>query len=246
VAGTTASTAAIASGGFQNSFGGGTADAFVVKFDLAGNRTWATYYGGPAGDVGKSITVDQSENVYLSGYTFSNSAISAGGFQNALGGSADGFVAAFSGNGNRLCATYYGGAGIEDGPDVTVGTTGNVYLAGNTDTTAGIASGGFQNTYGGGIADAFLVKFTACALKNTTAEHDAQRPLAIFPNPSAGKFIIEGEGDVRIYNVLGEIVLTQSIQPGKTEIDLHDRQKGVYFIELRSGEKRAVQKLVLQ
>src|ERR1051326_5978276 len=64
---------------------------------------------------------------------------------------------------SRVWATYYGSNRTSFGMSATTDALGNVYLAGYTnDTTPGtMASGGFQNVYGGGTYDAFLVKFDA-------------------------------------------------------------------------------------
>ena len=61
---------------------------------------------------------------------------------------------------DRIWGTYYGGAGSEYNISCAADGSGNVYLSGNTGSLTGIASGGYQTTYGGGD-DAFLVKFNA-------------------------------------------------------------------------------------
>ncbi|NVK62990.1 MAG: SBBP repeat-containing protein, partial [Flavobacteriales bacterium] len=162
MAGFTSSTSGIASGGFQNTYGGGTYDAFLVKFDASGNRIWATYYGGNNTDFANDIAIDDAGNVYLVGGTKSTSGIASGGFQNTHGGgSYDGFLVKFDSAGNRIWSTYYGGTGWEEARSISTDTTGNVYITGFTSSTNSIASGGFQNTYAGGTYDSFLVKFNA-------------------------------------------------------------------------------------
>ncbi len=163
LAGSTSSTSSIASGGFQNTYGGGQSDGFLAKFSSGGSRIWATYYGGSGTDAGQSCAMDSSGNVYLAGFTESLTGIASGGFQNTFGGLYDdGFLVKFSSSGNRLWATYYGGNDSDFGRSCAVDNSGNVYLAGYTASTSGIASGGFQNTFGGGFNnDAFLVKFNS-------------------------------------------------------------------------------------
>ncbi|TAL57796.1 MAG: T9SS type A sorting domain-containing protein, partial [Bacteroidetes bacterium] len=100
-------------------------------------------------------------NVYLAGETGSASGIASGGFQNTPGGGEDALLVKFDASGNRLWATYYGGSGNDRGYGVASDVSGNVYLAGRTGSAAGIASGGFQNIFAGGVYDAFLVKFDA-------------------------------------------------------------------------------------
>ena len=58
----------------------------------------------------------------------------------------------------RIWATYYGGGNVEEGLSCATDDDGNVFLAGITESTSAIASGGHDNTINGGTC-AFLVKF---------------------------------------------------------------------------------------
>ena len=165
LAGYTTSTSGIASGGHQNTFAGGLTDAFLVKFNSSGIRQWATYYGGTGSDEFDYCTADVSGNLYLAGYTSSTSGIATGGHQNTFGGNADAFLVKFNSSGIRQWGTYYGGAGAELCYSCATDASGNVYLAGNTQSTSGIASGGHQNVFGGAIYDAFLVKFNSSGIR---------------------------------------------------------------------------------
>jgi hypothetical protein len=86
--GETGSTNAIATeGSHQSSYGGGDWDAFLVKFNSSGVRQWGTYYGGSNWDLGRSVAVDGSWNVYLGGWTYSTNAIATtGSHQSSYGG----------------------------------------------------------------------------------------------------------------------------------------------------------------
>jgi hypothetical protein len=110
---------------------------------------WASYYGGSSNDYGYSCGVDGSGNAYLAGQTNSTSGIASGGHQNAISGGGDAFLVKFNSAGVRQWATYYGGSGGDAGHSCAVDGSGNVYLAGGTNSTSGIASGGHQNTIGG-------------------------------------------------------------------------------------------------
>ena len=164
LSGNTVNDTGIASGGFQNTFGGGI-DAFLVKFDSYGNRLWATYYGGANEDEGTSVATDALGNVFLGGHSESSSGIASGGFLDTYGGVDEEYVVKFDAAGNRFCATYYSPEpGEMEGGYIAVDPSGNVYLTAFTSVTSGIASGGFQNTFGGGTYNAYLVKFTSCAI----------------------------------------------------------------------------------
>ncbi|MCA6435072.1 MAG: T9SS type A sorting domain-containing protein [Bacteroidetes bacterium] len=165
ICGYTQSTGNIATAGsHQLVYAGGTNDAFVAKFNTNGVRLWGTYYGGTTLDVATAITFDATNNLYVSGYTDSNSGISTpGAHQSSLNGNVDAFLVKFNSNGVRQWGTYYNGIMNAYGQGVTIDNLGNVILCGYTSSTGGTAiatSAAHQSVYGGGAWDAFVAKFS--------------------------------------------------------------------------------------
>jgi uncharacterized protein (TIGR02145 family) len=162
--GDTQSTSGIASiGAHQTVYGGGSYDCYIEKFNQVGDRLWGTYYGGSGLDEGGYITTDNNGNVFLAGVTSSDTGIATpGSYQpNRYNTSSDAFLAKFDSNGVRKWGTYFGGELNDFGEGCSIDVSGNIYLSGGTSSHTNIASpGGFQTTYGGGTADAFLVKFS--------------------------------------------------------------------------------------
>lgn len=158
--GFTMSAAGIEADGFQPVFGG-FVDAFLVKFDPAGDRLWATYYGGTLSEIIHHIDTDDYGNVVVSGITTSSELISSpGAFQETIGGGQDAFVVKFEPGGDRLWGTYFGSLWVERGDAIVVDTANNIYVAGKTTApTASSTPGAFQLA-NGGISDAFLLKLT--------------------------------------------------------------------------------------
>lgn len=148
----------------------GLMDVFVVKFNSAGVRQWGTYFGGSGTDQAYSCATDASGNIYISGFTDSNTGISTGGSHQTTfgGGFNDAFLAKFDGSGTLLWATYYGGNSIDDGYACATDASGNVYLAGASDYSVGTViatTGSHQDVYGGGANDAFLAKFNSSGVR---------------------------------------------------------------------------------
>ncbi len=161
LAGGTTSNTSIASDGHQTSFGGGTYDAYLVKFDAAGTRLWATYHGGNEPEVGMHMAVAPDGSVYLVGNTFSQNNIAWGtAHQSEKSGGKDSFIMKYSASGQAIWGSYYGGTGEEIDQSCAVAPNGDVYLSGSTNSLSGIADNGHQNTIAANH-DAFLVKFTA-------------------------------------------------------------------------------------
>ena len=165
IAGTTSSISGIAtSGAYDDTLNGSMQDAYLAKFNSAGQRLWATYYGGSSDNSGEAAMADDSGNVYITGYTLSSSGIATpGSFQDTITVpiSASVFLVKFNSSGIRLWGTYYGTSGSGDA--IATDKSGNVYLLGGT-SSGGMATGGAYQTSCIGY-DAFLVKFTSAGAR---------------------------------------------------------------------------------
>ena len=145
--------------GGPTSFGSGSFDAYLVKFNSSGVRQWATYYGGSGNDFGFSCATDASGNVFMIGITSSTSGIAtAGAHETAVN---NGFLVKFNSSGVRQWGTYFGG----NGKHCTTDASGNIYIVGETDLTSGIATAGTHQTINGGGSDGFLVKFNSSGVR---------------------------------------------------------------------------------
>jgi hypothetical protein len=153
------------SGSHQTTFGGGTSDGFLVKFNSVGVRLWATLYGGSAADQVLGCCTDIFNNVYITGFTSSSNAIAASGHQSTYAGVEDGFLVKLDSTGQRQWATYYGGIYSDRAYACFSDLFGNVYFSGSSTSPGSnvIATTGSQQTTsgGGGNYDAYLVKFNA-------------------------------------------------------------------------------------
>lgn len=161
----------IAYKGYSETYNG-VQDAYLVKFDANGNRIWATYYGGENWDVGHQSQVDASNNIYLTGATYSTENIAHNGHQNMIAGKEDAFLVKFDEGGERLWATYYGGPNHDYSYSCFVDIFGSVYIAGLTYSDTNISLNGFQNEKGEYSAG-FLAKFNTDCLPPAQPEGDA-------------------------------------------------------------------------
>lgn len=147
----------VSTGAFQGSLGGGR-DAFIIKMNGAGNRIWATFYGGSNDDLGNDIDCENGK-VIVTGYTQSTDfPVSGGAFQGSFAGGEDAFVVKLDSSGTQDWATYYGGSANDQGNGVSFDNDGEVYFTGLTQSSDfPITGGAFQTTLDGGD-DAFVAK----------------------------------------------------------------------------------------
>jgi uncharacterized protein (TIGR02145 family) len=172
VAGLTGSTIGISSpGAFQTVKHGGI-DSFIAKFDPSGSRLWGTYYGGneimpPDGDWINACGTDQQGNIYCFGETSSPDFIATPGtHQQNLSGSRDAFMVKFTGDGNRVWGTYYGGSNMEQEVGGCVAKNGLLYISGTTASSNNIATGGSFLPNLGTSPKAFLACFDTSGVRS--------------------------------------------------------------------------------
>ncbi len=145
----------------QTGYGGGLWDGFLVRFNSAGVRQWATYVGGKGAEIPAAVFCDLLGHVYIGGVTNSgNNIATAGGFQKTNSGGEDLFLIQFDTSGALKWGTYYGGPNNEFGG---IGCTDGLYayLSGYTTSTTGISTpGSFQpKLAAAGTNDILIAKF---------------------------------------------------------------------------------------
>jgi hypothetical protein len=74
--------------------------------------------------------------------------------------------------------------------------------------------------------------------------------INIFPNPNNGIFNIEiseeiNEFKYEVFNVSGQVILSENSYANKAAVDLSDFTKGLYFIKLIFGNKETAVKRIL-
>ena len=71
---------------------------------------------------------------------------------------------------------------------------------------------------------------------------------ALYPNPSKGSFTLElvEESNVIVYNMLGQMVLSLDKVSDVQQISLPDAPKGLYFVQIQSGNSNEIKKLIIE
>jgi hypothetical protein len=144
-------------GAAHSSYAGG--DAFVAKLGIAGNTlVYSTFIGGSASDSGYGIALDASGNAVIVGETSSsNFSVTAAGYQQTYGGGTDAFVTKLNSTGTAFTySSYLGGSGKDIAHAVALGSTGNIYLTGETNSNNFDVTAGAYETNNPGKADGFL------------------------------------------------------------------------------------------
>jgi fibronectin type 3 domain-containing protein len=118
--------------GKTNSFGEGSTDYFIIKWDTNGNRIWNKTWGGFNDETCNSIWGDGSY-LYITGQTQSFGAVELG-------------IIKWDTNGNQIWNQSWDGPSSEEGYSIW-GDANNLYITGST------------NSYGGGGSDLCLIKW---------------------------------------------------------------------------------------
>jgi hypothetical protein len=131
--------------------------ALIIDPELS----FSTYLGGSGDDRGNGIAVDGSGNVYVTGLTSSSDfPITFGTYDTSLDGWCDVYITKLNSMGSALSySTYLGGSGDDYGYKIAVDGSGNVYVAGSTDSTDfPTTPSAYDTSFNGGYSDVFVTK----------------------------------------------------------------------------------------
>ena len=260
--------------GTTNSFGSGLTDIFVIKTNSTGDTLWAKTYGGSNNDSGYSIHQTSDGGYIILGSTNSfgggNSDVylikinnlGAVSWSKTFGSGYDEFGYSaqqtldggyiITGSWNAVNNDVYliktdinGHSGCNsEGNAVTLSTYSNP----SVDTTLFYERDyGGTAGYGPPLMGSGAITTTIC-FSTSINEIGNNNELEISPNPSTGIFTIHSEGvkikQIKITNILGEIVYQSTTQNERTTIDLSKEAEGIYFVQLQSGDKIISKKIV--
>lgn len=124
----------------------GDADAFLAKYDVAGNLLWTRQLGSATRDFNHSVAVDAAGNAYISGAT-------QGALDGTNLGQYDAFLTKYDASGNLVWTRQTGSTQTDRSVGVALDSAGNAYLTGYTTGDVGAPNAG--------LGDMFLTKYDA-------------------------------------------------------------------------------------
>jgi len=195
---TTPTTGEIVVTGYAASFGAGSRDVLVTKLFANGTLAWARTLGGSNTDVGWALTTTPTAEIVVAGYTDSFGA----GSNNVL-------VAKLLTNGTLAWARTLGGSGNDRGYALTTMPTGEIVVAGDTDS------------FGAGDRDVLVAKFLAngtLAWARTLGGSSDDRGYAL-RTTSSGEIVVAGQtGSFGLEDVLLAKLDANGMVPGCSNI----------------------------
>lgn len=111
----------------------GNSDIFVASYDADGSKRWVKLLGGWSNDEARSLTIDSSKNIYVTGGTKSD----IGTAENH--GEWDALVAKLNRDGDLIWSELIGSNKEDMGEDLWVDNNGDIFLTGYTEGSLGIS-----------------------------------------------------------------------------------------------------------
>ena len=142
----------------------GSSDIFLSKFNSSGSFLWAITWGGNLEDTGYGVTVDGSDNAYVTGYFKGTVDFDPGTGEvwHTSNGAEDIFLSKFNPSGNLLWAITWGGNSEDIGYNATIDSLDNAYITGYFKGIVDFNPGaGLNNHTSNGAEDIFLSKFNS-------------------------------------------------------------------------------------
>lgn len=150
--------------GTANLTSAGGNDAFVAKLNSSGNYLWAKGIGSTGNDFILSLDLDASSNAIITGryYNTVDFDPGAGTFNLTSAGDGEIFLLRLDASGNFGWAKTMGGATLDLGFGVCYDQNGNIYTAGQYESTSDFNPPLAATSTSAGLGDIFLTKHSPC------------------------------------------------------------------------------------
>ncbi|MBY8983557.1 MAG: SBBP repeat-containing protein [Candidatus Lokiarchaeota archaeon] len=109
------------------SFGEGSGDIVLLKYDDSGIKQWNYTWGGSGDETGWGLTLDSSGNIYVAGTTHSFGV-----------GEGDLALIKFNSSGDVQWNRTWGGGALDTGNGVAIDSSGDIYVSGVTESFGAI------------------------------------------------------------------------------------------------------------
>ncbi len=174
-------------------------DGILLGFNHGlSNIIGGTFYGGIFDDEINDLTIDESDNIFIVGNTFSTSDFpSLNAFQTNYQGGQMAFMAKFTNSANLLISTFIGGTQNETGNGIAVNSLGEIFVTGSTSSPDFPFHRTVQETYNNWNCnhDGYVFKFNADGTRDWSSAYGGWRaddPKALTVN-SSGQVILVGK-----------------------------------------------------
>ncbi len=185
----------------------GTTDIFISKVNSLGNLIWAKKIGGAGDDIGTSLSLDGSGNIYVTGYFNSTVDFDPNAGINNLtsSGSDDIFITKLDANGNLVWVKKLGSSNTDRALSITLDASNNLYLTGMFSNTVDFdPNAGIVNLSSAGQFDVFVLKLSSIG------------NLIWAKNMGSGSSEV---GSAIITDALGNVYTTGEFQGGAADFD---------------------------
>jgi S-formylglutathione hydrolase FrmB len=137
---------------------------------------------------------------------------------------------------------------VVNGQDTIQGLKGNFDLTGYYDTCSITISREGYIDFDTTLVLLSDLTYTIFLSSSTSLFEESVPQIEIFPNPTSGFLSIElntsGQSLIKITDINGKLIRSESIERTRAQLDLSSFQKGVYFITIRSKDFLTTRKIV--
>ena len=140
-------------GGLDGNINSWSDDIFLVKYNSSGTKQWTKKLGIFDNESGVSMTVDSSDNIYVTGYTKEVYDRNSNSENNDI------FLMKYNSSGTKQWTKQLGSSSSDFAGDVTVDSSDNIYVTGFTNRS--LEENFNQESY----SDIFLAKYNSDGVK---------------------------------------------------------------------------------